>query len=400
MTDAVRSFVAVPLPGAVAGADLRGRAGAGARRCRDDQMVAQGREPAHHGQVPGTGRRGEAGGAGDRAGAGARRRCRGSGWSCARMGAFPSARKASVRVGGRRRRRARAGRGGGGGRRGRRAARLRARTAALHRSRDRGALEGARRRRRPRRAGRVRRDASSAGRPSKRFTSTRAAWVARARPTFCGHGPRLLPTDRRRHDMATTTTEKSETSRRRWSQGGQGGHVNPTRDPRSRAREGDRRRRLDDREAVRQGEHHAARRGDGPARGEGHPDRVARPRHRARRRRAAARPRRRDLRAGVVGQDDAGAARRGRGPEAGRHLRVRRRGARAGRRLRAQAGRAHRRPAGVAARLRRAGARDHRDAGALGRGRRHRRRLGRGADAARGAGRGDGRRRTSGCRRG
>ena len=69
----------------------------------------------------------------------------------------------------------------------------------------------------------------------------------------------------RRHDMATTTTEKSEKSR---DQGGERGQE-PEPDPRSRAREGDRRRRLDDREAVRQGQHHAPRRGDGPARGEG-----------------------------------------------------------------------------------------------------------------------------------
>ena len=95
----------------------------------------------------------------------------------------------------------------------------------------------------------------------------------------------------------------------------------------------------------------------------GDPDRLAGARHRARRRRAAARARHRGLRAGVLGQDDAGAARGRRGAEAGRHLRLHRRGARARRRLRAQAGRADRRPAGLAARLRRAGAGDHRDAG-------------------------------------
>ena len=58
-------------------------------------------------------------------------------------------------------------------------------------------------------------------------------------------------------------------------------------------------------------------------------DRLARPRHRARRRRPAARPRGRDLRAGVVGQDDAGAAGRRRGAEGRRRLRLHRRRARA-----------------------------------------------------------------------
>ena len=59
----------------------------------------------------------------------------------------------------------------------------------------------------------------------------------------------------------------------------------------------------------------------------------------------------------------------------------------------------HRRPAGVAAGLRRAGAGDRRHAGALGRGRRHRRRLGRGADAARPSSRARWATRTSACRR-
>ena len=80
-----------------------------------------------------------------------------------------------------------------------------------------------------------------------------------------------------------------------------------------------------------------------------------------------------------------------RGAEDRRHLRLRRRRARARRRLRAQARRAHGRPAGLAAGLRRAGAGDHRDARALGRGRRHRRRLGGGAHAARRARGRDGR---------
>ena len=58
-------------------------------------------------------------------------------------------------------------------------------------------------------------------------------------------------------------------------------------------------------------------------------DRLARPRHRARHRRPAARPRRRDLRPGILGQDDAGAARHRRGAEDRRHLRLHRRRARA-----------------------------------------------------------------------
>ena len=59
-----------------------------------------------------------------------------------------------------------------------------------------------------------------------------------------------------------------------------------------------------------------------------------------------------------------------RGAEARRHLRLHRRRARARRRLRAEARRQDRRPAHLAARPRRAGARDRRHAGALGRHRR------------------------------
>ena len=54
-------------------------------------------------------------------------------------------------------------------------------------------------------------------------------------------------------------------------------------------------------------------------------DRLAGPRHRARHRRPAQGPHRRDLRPGKLGQDDAGPARRRRGPEEGRRLRLRRR---------------------------------------------------------------------------
>ena len=101
------------------------------------------------------------------------------------------------------------------------------------------------------------------------------------------------------------------------------------------------------------------------------------------RRRPAARPRRRDLRPGILGQDDADAARHRRGAEEGRRLRLRRRRACARSRLRPQARRQSRRSADLPARHRRAGARNHRYAGAL---RRHRRagdRFGGGADAAR-----------------
>ena len=107
------------------------------------------------------------------------------------------------------------------------------------------------------------------------------------------------------------------------------------------------------------------------------------PRHRARRRRPAARPRDRDLRPGIVGQDDADAARHRRGAEARRRLRLRRRRTCARPGLCPQARRQPRGSADLAARHRRAGARDHRHAGALRRRRRAGDRFGRGADAAR-----------------
>ena len=112
-------------------------------------------------------------------------------------------------------------------------------------------------------------------------------------------------------------------------------------------------------------------------------DRLARARHRARRRRPAARPRDRDLRAGMLGQDDARAARHRRGAEEGRRLRLRRCRARARPGLCQEARRQPRRPADLAARYRRAGARDRRHAGALQRDRRAGGRFGRRADAAR-----------------
>ena len=121
-------------------------------------------------------------------------------------------------------------------------------------------------------------------------------------------------------------------------------------------------------------------------------DRLARPRYRARHRRPAARPGGRDLRAGILRQDDAGAAHHRRSAEEGRHLRLRRCRARARSRLCAQARRQCRRPSDLAARHRRAGAGNRRHAGALGRDRRAGGRLGRGAGAARRTRRRDGRR--------
>ncbi len=75
-----------------------------------------------------------------------------------------------------------------------------------------------------------------------------------------------------------------------------------------RSRQGARRRAGQHRAPVRQGLGHAPRRRDaGPARGD--PDRLDRARRRPRHRRPAARPRRRDLRSGVVRQDHGRAAR-------------------------------------------------------------------------------------------
>ena len=146
-----------------------------------------------------------------------------------------------------------------------------------------------------------------------------------------------------------------------------------------------------DRAGLRQGLDHAARRERAGGRDRDGLDRLARPRHRARHRRPAARPHRRDLRAGKLGQDDAGAAHGRRGAEEGRHLRLRRRRACARSGLCPQARRRSREPPDLAARYRRAGAGDRRHAGALRRHRRAGRRFGRGADAARRNRRRDGR---------
>ena len=91
-------------------------------------------------------------------------------------------------------------------------------------------------------------------------------------------------------------------------------------------------------------------------------DGLALARPRARHRRPAARPHRRDLRPGVLGQDDARLPRDRRGAAARRHLRLHRRRARDGPDLREADRRQHRRAARLAARHRRAGARDHRAA--------------------------------------
>ena len=104
-----------------------------------------------------------------------------------------------------------------------------------------------------------------------------------------------------------------------------------------------------------------------------------------------ARPRHRDLRAGIVGQDDARAADDRAGAEARRRRGVHRRRTRARRAVRAEARRGPRQPARLAARQRRTGARDRRSADSLERRRRRRRRLGGRARAARGNRRRDGR---------
>ena len=147
-----------------------------------------------------------------------------------------------------------------------------------------------------------------------------------------------------------------------------------------------------DRAQLRQGLDHEARQERQVDGYRGRLHRLARPRHRARRRRPAARPRRRNLRAGILRQDHAGAAHRRRSPEEGRHLRLHRCRACARSDLCQKARRQCRRSADFAARPRRAGARDRRHAGALRRGRRAGDRFGRGAGAARRARRRDGRR--------
>ena len=100
-----------------------------------------------------------------------------------------------------------------------------------------------------------------------------------------------------------------------------------------RTRQGGRRRPRVDREAVRPRRDHEARVAR-EARAGHDPDRLDRARPGARRRRHPARPDHRDLRAGIVGQDDRLPARPGGGPGARRRRRLHRRRARARSRLR------------------------------------------------------------------
>ena len=120
-----------------------------------------------------------------------------------------------------------------------------------------------------------------------------------------------------------------------------------------------------DRPRLRQGLDNAAWQGSAAGRDRHGLLRLARARHRARRRRPAARPRRRDLRPRILRQDHARPLHRRRGPEGRRHLRLHRRRARARSDLRPQARGGARRPSDLAAGHRRAGAGDLRHPGAL-----------------------------------
>ena len=130
-------------------------------------------------------------------------------------------------------------------------------------------------------------------------------------------------------------------------------------------RQSARRRGSADREAVRAGLADETRRGllETEHREHSHGVAVARPR--ARRGRPAPRPRDRHLRRGIVGQVHARAARHRRGAEARRQGGLHRRRARPRPQLRRQVRRRHPGAVHLAARLRRAGAGDHRGAGAL-----------------------------------
>ena len=148
---------------------------------------------------------------------------------------------------------------------------------------------------------------------------------------------------------------------------------------------------LADRAAVREGRRHAPR-CPRPARGDrGHPHRRDLARRRPRHRRPAPRARHRDLRPGVLRQDDGGPARGGRGAAPRRHRRLHRCRARPRPHLRQEARRRHGRAAHLPAGHRRAGPRDRRDAHPLERRGRDRGRLRRGARPARRAGRRHGR---------
>ena len=163
--------------------------------------------------------------------------------------------------------------------------------------------------------------------------------------------------------------------------------------------QGARRRSVADRARLRQGLDHAARQEPAGGRDRDGVDGIAGARHRARRRRPAARKGDRDLRAGILRQDHADAACDRGSAEEGRRLRLCRRRTCARPGLRQEARRQSRRSADFPAGHRRTGARNHRYAGALGRDRRSGDQFGRGADAA-GRNRGrDGRIRSPACRR-
>ena len=129
-------------------------------------------------------------------------------------------------------------------------------------------------------------------------------------------------------------------------------------------------------------------------------DRVAVARHRARRRRPAERPRHRDLRAGVVGKDDAGLSRDRRGAARGRDRAFVDAEHAVDPDVRAAARRGHRQPARLAAGYRRGGAGDHRAAWSARAALAWCDGLGRGAGAEGGDRGRDGRHATSASRRG
>ena len=166
-----------------------------------------------------------------------------------------------------------------------------------------------------------------------------------------------------------------------------------TRDPASTSRggrnlcgqdESARRRIVADRAAIRQGLHHALGQGPEACRGRNDFHGIAGSGHCAGRRRPAARTGHRDLWPGIVRQNHAHFACHCGSAEARRGLRLRRRRTCARPGLCAQVGRQPRRSLDLAAGHRRAGARNHGHARALGRGRRAGGRFGGGLDAARG----------------
>ena len=257
----MRSFVAVPLPEAIQASIFA--AAQELARALPDVKWSRKVENLHitvkflgpvGGGAAGRDRRG--------AGRGARRRCRGSRSSCA--GWARSRRRARRTWSGRgSRTHARAGRGGGRGRgvgeRSGVAREQRAFTGPRH-----GGPKQGTRRRCAARAGRVR-----AERDVRRDDRRRSSRL-REPPGRRGFDVRLAVTGRAGFQLKrrSTTWRRPRPRRARVKQekADKADDKEATAgDPRarSRAREGDRRRGLDDREAVRQGEHHAPRRGDG-----------------------------------------------------------------------------------------------------------------------------------------